>query len=369
HFLFAQKPLGYFNETNLQEILQIKRTIGVGEKSVDFPLAELLEQKSILTSGENLTSGESLAKQKKSISEIENIQFCPATVREVSACDLLKTLEEKTQVKKISLLNFRQEKLTAFLEEIAPQFEKEKKEPVLEFNEEKNQLIVQTKGANGHFLDKEKSLEKLFSDLKTNIKQKHFSLATVAVEPEISTDNLEQLGIKQKIATGQSNFIRSPKNRIHNIKVATSRFRGQVIPPKTEFSFVNILGPVDESTGYKEELVIKNNETIPEFGGGVCQVSTTLFRAVINAGFEITERRNHAYPVQYYAPQGTDATIYIPHPDLRFVNNTDHHVLLQPKIEGHLLTFDIYGTNDGRQVKIEGPTVYSRNTKLPSLKL
>jgi vancomycin resistance protein YoaR len=133
-----------------------------------------------------------------------------------------------------------------------------------------------------------------------------------------------------------------------------------LIKPGEEFSFIKILGPVDESTGYLPELVIKVDKTIPEYGGGMCQVSTTCFRAALNSGLKITARTNHAYPVQYYAPQGTDATVYIPNPDLRFLNDTPEYILIQTHIEGTQLTFDFYGTSDGRQTKIVGPTVTSR---------
>ena len=134
-----------------------------------------------------------------------------------------------------------------------------------------------------------------------------------------------------------------------------------MIKPGAEFSFITTLGPVDETTGYLPELVIKPNATVPEYGGGMCQVSTTAFRAALNAGLKITERTNHAYPVSYYNPQGLDATVYIPKPDLRFINNTPGYILIQTKIVGTQLFFDFYGTNDGRSVTLQGPTVLEHN--------
>jgi vancomycin resistance protein YoaR len=76
------------------------------------------------------------------------------------------------------------------------------------------------------------------------------------------------------------------------------------------------------------ELVIKKEGTVPEFGGGLCQVSSTAFRAAMNGGLPITQRRNHAYAVQYYAPQGTDATIYPGVVDLKFINDTPGDILI-----------------------------------------
>ena len=79
-------------------------------------------------------------------------------------------------------------------------------------------------------------------------------------------------------------------------------------------------------------------------------------------------RKNHAYPVSYYAPQGTDATVYIPQPDLVFINNTDHYALIQPEFNGTILSFDIYGTDDGRKVELSGPVVTFRDKKAGTMK-
>ena len=108
-------------------------------------------------------------------------------------------------------------------------------------------------------------------------------------------------------------------------------------------------------------MVIKQNTTEPEFGGGICQISTTAFRAALYSGLKITARRNHAHPVSYYNPQGMDATVYIPTPDLKFINNTPGYILIQTKIEGTILTFDFYGTGDGRKVELIGPKVLEHN--------
>ncbi|MCK4919362.1 MAG: VanW family protein, partial [Candidatus Pacebacteria bacterium] len=160
--------------------------------------------------------------------------------------------------------------------------------------------------------------------------------------------------------TGESNFAGSPSNRRHNITVGAAKFQGVLIGPDDTFSFNTALGNVGPKEGYLPELVIKKGETIPEYGGGLCQVSTTTFRGAVLAGLEITERKNHAYPVQYYAPQGTDATIYPPHPDLQFKNNTPAYILIQTKIIGNKLYFDFYGSDDGREIKTKGPVIYDK---------
>jgi vancomycin resistance protein YoaR len=213
---------------------------------------------------------------------------------------------------------------------------------------------------DGYEIAEEESFSGVINDLKTNPYAKDIELATKIIKPEVSSSDVEQYGIKELLATGTSNFRGSPKNRIHNINVGASKFNGVLIKPGEEFSFIKTLGPVDASTGYLPELVIKVDKTIPEYGGGMCQVSTTCFRAALNAGLKITARTNHAYPVQYYAPQGTDATVYIPNPDLRFMNDTPGYILMQTHIEGTQLSFDFYGTKDGRETKLVGPTVTSR---------
>jgi len=188
---------------------------------------------------------------------------------------------------------------------------------------------------------------------KTGIK-----LEVSIIPPKITTKDINNLGITSLLAKGVSNFSGSPVSRIHNIKIGATKFNGVLLKPGEEFSFNTILGDVGPETGYKAELVIKQNKTVPEYGGGLCQVSTTAFRAAVYAGLPIKERQAHAFPVKYYNPQGFDATIYPPHPDLRFVNDTSSNLLIQTKIKGTELTFEFYGTHDGRKIEIEGPIQY-----------
>lgn len=172
-----------------------------------------------------------------------------------------------------------------------------------------------------------------------------------------SAEDFAKLKFPDLLTIGESNFARSPKNRIHNIQVGTARFNGLVVMPREEFSFNTYLGAVDEENGYLPELVIKENVTTPEFGGGICQVSTTAFRAAMESGLKITYRRNHSYPVSYYGPPGYDATVYQPSPDFRFQNDMETPILLKTSVMGSKVKFEVWGTNDGRTVKINGPFV------------
>lgn len=179
-------------------------------------------------------------------------------------------------------------------------------------------------------------------------------LVVESKEAEIRTANLGELGLKELVSTGYSNFSGSPANRVHNVRTGASKFNGVIIRPGEVFSFNTILGPVDASTGYRPELVILENKTQPQFGGGLCQVSSTAFRAALNAGFPILERKAHAYPVSYYRPYGVDATIYLPSPDFRFRNDSGGHLLVQTRIVGKNLYFDFYGTKEARRVAFAG---------------
>ncbi|PIT98277.1 MAG: hypothetical protein COT71_01625 [Candidatus Andersenbacteria bacterium CG10_big_fil_rev_8_21_14_0_10_54_11] len=191
--------------------------------------------------------------------------------------------------------------------------------------------------------------------------QTRFALVIAETQPAVAdAAGIEALGITQLLAVGESDFAGSPKNRKHNIAVGADRYHGVLLPPGAEFSFNELLGPVTAAAGFKPELVIKNNVTTPEYGGGLCQVSTTVFRAALNAGLEITARRNHSYAVRYYGTPGLDATIYPPYTDLRFKNNTPGYILIQRRLEGTRLAFEFWGTSDGREVEIIGPHVYDR---------
>ena len=184
-------------------------------------------------------------------------------------------------------------------------------------------------------------------------------LAIKKVEPQVKNQDVNELGIVELLGTGISDFRGSPPNRIHNIGIGARALNGVLIAPEQEFSLLQALGEIDGEHGYKEELVIKGNKTTPEFGGGLCQIGTTVFRGTLASGLPITERRNHSYRVRYYEPAGTDATIYNPWPDFKFINDTGKHILIQTRIEGTKLYFDYWGTADGRIAQSTDPVIYN----------
>jgi len=185
------------------------------------------------------------------------------------------------------------------------------------------------------------------------------AIITKSTKSSVGLDEVNNLGIKEIIGTGQSNFSGSPVNRRHNIKVGADAVNGTLVKPDENFSLLKTLGEIDASTGYLPELVIKQNKTTPEFGGGLCQIGTTVFRGALSSGLPITQRQNHSYRVSYYEPAGTDATIYNPWPDFRFINDTGNYILIQSRIEGNNLYFDFWGTKDGRLVEQTKSTIYN----------
>lgn len=214
---------------------------------------------------------------------------------------------------------------------------------------------------DGAELDAARTLLKIESELtKSTISSSTpIELIVNEIKSIVSVGNINDMGIKEIIDTGESNFKGSPKNRRHNIAIGAKTLNGILIKPGEEFSTLKALGTIDGSTGYLPELVIKDNRTIPEFGGGLCQIGTTMFRAALASGLPITARRNHSYRVPYYEPAGTDATIYNPWPDFKFINDTNDYILIQTRIEGDNLYFDFWGAKDGRIIEQTEPTIYN----------
>lgn len=199
------------------------------------------------------------------------------------------------------------------------------------------------------------SLEKSYHSIE-------IPLPTKILKPKVTTADVNNLGIRELIGAGSSRFAGSIRNRVHNITLAASRLNGILVAPGEVFSFNKALGDVSKFTGYKEAYIIKDGRTILGDGGGVCQVSTTLFRAILNSGLPIVERHAHSYRVGYYeqdSPAGFDATVYDPSFDLKFKNDTQEHILIQSFVDptNMTLTFELYGTADGREVAISKPTV------------
>lgn len=189
-------------------------------------------------------------------------------------------------------------------------------------------------------------------------------LAVKITEPTVKLSEVNNFGITSVIGAGFSTFHDSHTNRIKNIAHAVARLNGTIIAPDEEFSAIRYAGPFTAENGYLPEEVIKGTQIKKEIGGGMCQIGTTLFRMAMNSGMPITERTNHSLVVGYYADPvngnpGTDATLYEPILDFKFLNDTGSYLLLQTEIDykKQQLVFTLWGKPDGRRGFYTHPTV------------
>ncbi len=262
-------------------------------------------------------------------------------------------------------LAFTEAKLKSTLDALKKSIDIEAKEA--RFRIADGKVVEFQQGKAGRTFDKAKTVAAMNETL---LQQEAKTVAAIIVEqkPQSASDSAAELGITEHVATGKTNFAGSPTNRRKNIANAVRLLNGIIIKPGEEFSLVTALSPIEISNGYLPELVIKGNRTIPEVGGGLCQVGTTMFRLALDAGLPILERRNHSYRVSYYEPPvGMDATIYDPKPDFRIKNDYASALLLQARVSGDNLIFDFYGTKDSRVASTTTPKLFNV-TKPPPAK-
>ncbi len=277
--------------------------------------------------------------------------------------------DETTTDSKLTLSSLR---LSEYLKTIAAQIDRQVQEPLLAVDpasDPKLPKITEFRApVDGRELQIQEAVKVINSALIAE-NQTEVKLPVRVVEPKNKLAN--DLGIKELIGSGVSHFAGSIENRKFNVGLAASRINGVLIPPNEEFSFVNTVGDISGASGYKQAYVIKSGRTVLDDGGGVCQVSTTVYRAALNTGLPITDRTAHAYRVGYYEqgfPPGLDATIFSPSVDLKFKNDTGHHILVQARVAGTDLYVDLYGTSDGRSVEMTKPTIISQTPALPEIR-
>jgi vancomycin resistance protein YoaR len=215
-------------------------------------------------------------------------------------------------------------------------------------------------GFPGRTIDLEAAADMTIVALKSGISD--ITLPVTETQPSVvvTDPQLQAQGVKELVTIGESDFSNSPVNRRLNIAVGLAKFQGHVIPKDSIFSFDETLGPVDGTTGYVKELVIKGDQTVPDYGGGLCQVSSTAYRGIWEYGFPITQRRNHSYMVGHYAPQGTDATVYPPSADMKFKNDSPGALLIQTYAADDKAYFLYYGTKDDRKADVLGPFIWDQ---------
>jgi vancomycin resistance protein YoaR len=176
-------------------------------------------------------------------------------------------------------------------------------------------------------------------------------IAEAVVQPSRTTAEARAMGITGIVSSYETVFGGIP-NRIHNVELVSHLVDGKLIAPGATFSFNGTTGARTAEKGFVAAPVIINGELQTGLGGGVCQVSTTVFNAAYEAGLPITARTNHALYISHY-PLGRDATVDYPDVDLKFVNDTHHWLLLRTFVTSSSLAVNLYGTPQHRRVETE----------------
>ncbi|MEW6716913.1 MAG: VanW family protein [Chloroflexota bacterium] len=254
--------------------------------------------------------------------------------------------------------------LRAFLQERVSEIDRLPQYPRFIFNDDSRQLELIRSTVVGRKLDIEASIWEINQRL-LNGEHEIELVIEYAYPPVTDEATAEQLGIKEAVSVQSSYFYGSSTGRIQNIQIASSQFHGLLVAPGETFSMGEALGDVSLDTGYAEALIIYGDRTIKGVGGGVCQVSTTLFRTAFFGGYQIDERHPHAYRVYYYeltasgsansSLAGLDATVFLPLVDLKFTNDSPYWILMETYVDvsARRLTWKFYSTSDGRVVEWE----------------
>jgi len=270
------------------------------------------------------------------------------------------TIDDVTLVSWISFnSDYQTDKINDYIQKLNSTFKKDGTDAVFKMENNKVTEFIPTQNGIEIKFDElssliAESLDKLinYEDLSQEI-----NIPITITEPKIKNEDTNDLGIKELLGKGVSTFNHSSATRNVNIEKGSFIINNILVAPGDTFSFIKNLGEVSLKNGYTNAYVIREGKTELDVGGGICQVSTTLFRAMLDAGLNITERQAHAYRVSYYeedSKPGFDATVFIPSPDLKFINDTSNYVLVRSVYDGDnkKLTYEIYGTNDGRKAEI-----------------
>ncbi len=249
------------------------------------------------------------------------------------------------------------EEIGALLRRIADDIARSPREGRYDYDPQNQGLTTLVPPQNGYALDLE-AAQKLVAEACLSARRE-ITLPVRVIRPRVVREDLEELLPLELISKGESSFAGSEPGRLQNIRVASARFYGVTVPAQASFSFLDHLGPVTVANGYSQSWVIYGDRTVLGPGGGVCQVSTTCFRAAFWGGYPILERYPHSYRVSWYEPPvGLDAAAFNPSVDMRFRNDTDTPLLILTEVdeEKALISFYFYGKKGERTVRMEGPT-------------
>jgi vancomycin resistance protein YoaR len=250
---------------------------------------------------------------------------------------------------------FTASKMTPFFEALAPQVAKAPVDASFDSNGERAWVVP---AVLGEALDEAKTAEAITAAALKTGAGRTVEVAVKTTEPELTTEEAEAMGIKDKLASYTTEYVGSA-NRQVNVRITTEYASNVMLAPGEIYNFDKQIGPRTAARGYKTAPGIVGPGKLEDvFGGGICQVSTTLFNAAFFAGLEIVERRNHSIYIAHY-PKGRDATVSAGSPNLRFKNDMSHYIWIRGISNGIKTTFTIYGTSEGRTVKYTTSDFYN----------
>jgi vancomycin resistance protein YoaR len=174
-------------------------------------------------------------------------------------------------------------------------------------------------------------------------------IKTTVVEPKLTTEKARAMGINERISTFTTTYDGSNAPRTNNIHTLGDALDGKLVAPGATFSFNGAVGERTAAKGYQEANAIVKGKLVPQLGGGICQVGTTLFNAAFFAGVPITDRENHSFYISHY-PKGRDATVSWGGPDIKWKNDTKNWIMVSVAYTNDSITISFYGTDPGYKV-------------------
>jgi vancomycin resistance protein YoaR len=217
-----------------------------------------------------------------------------------------------------------------------------------------NGKIIIVGGEHGYKFDKEKLFEMISPS--TVEKEIRIEMPLREILPEISKLQLEQGGVKQRVSVFRTTFDPSNWTRTNNLKKAVKTIDGTVLTPGQVFSFNQIVGKRTIENGYQEAGIYVNGQVKTGLGGGICQVSTTLYNAALLFDLEILERHHHSLTVPY-VPLSRDAAVSWGSKDLKFINNTSYNIFIHSEVRGNQIIFELFSTENNKKVKLISQTI------------
>ena len=306
--------------------------------------------------------------------ELNEESIVEAALKAGRSGSLIKRWEDRRQFKKTGVAlglqaSFDRERLSRKVRELFAEVIVEPKDARFEIRGDDTVAIVP--GSEGFAPDIERLEKDILNALTEN--KREVALHLVRVPPGRTAPELESMGVNSLLASYTTTFDPSMAGRTYNIKVAARAFDELLVQPGQDVSFNRVVGPRSFEAGYRTAPVIVNNEFVDGLGGGVCQVSTTLYNCVLLANLEIVERICHSLPVSY-VPIGRDATVVYDAIDFIFRNNTDSYLLIKTYVSASQVTFKIFGNGSFKRdvsiyswitEEIEPPVVYKEDPNLP----